>query len=40
MSEGYRITYFGDFKQGETQTYLWKLSFADHGHEFIVPMQG
>jgi hypothetical protein len=38
MSEGYTTTYFGDLKQGETQTYLWKLSFADDGHEFIVRM--
>ena len=38
MAEGYNITYFGHLKQGETQTYLWKLSFADDGHEFIVRM--
>ncbi|OYD93917.1 hypothetical protein CDG76_18300 [Nostoc sp. 'Peltigera membranacea cyanobiont' 210A] len=36
MSEGYTTTYFGHLKQGETQSYLWKLSFADDGHEFIV----
>ncbi len=38
MSQGYTTTYFGDLKQGETQTYLWKLSFADDGYEFIVRM--
>ncbi|MEH2448322.1 MAG: hypothetical protein V7K18_21860 [Nostoc sp.] len=36
ISEGYTTTYFGHLKQGETQTYLWKLSFADDGNEFIV----
>ena len=38
MCQGYTTTYFGDLKQGETQTYLWKLSFADDGYEFIVRM--
>ncbi|MBD2362475.1 MULTISPECIES: hypothetical protein [unclassified Anabaena] len=38
MSEGYTITYFGQLKQREYQTYLWKLSFADAGDEFVIRM--
>ncbi|HIK05057.1 MAG TPA: hypothetical protein IGS40_10125 [Trichormus sp. M33_DOE_039] len=38
MSEGYTTTYFGQLKQREYQTYLWKLSFADAGDEFVVRM--
>lgn len=38
MSEGYTINYFGQLKQREYQTYLWKLSFSDGGDEFVVRM--
>jgi hypothetical protein len=38
MTEGYNITYFGNIKQLEYQIYLWKLSFADGGDEFVVRM--
>jgi hypothetical protein len=38
MVEGYDITYFGNLKQHEYQTYLWKLSFADGGDEFVARM--
>lgn len=38
MTEGYNITYFGNLKQLEYQIYLWKLSFADDGDEFIARM--
>lgn len=36
MEEGYSMTYFGDFKQGDYQIYLWKLSFEDGGDEFLA----
>jgi hypothetical protein len=38
ITEGYNITYFGNLKQLEYQIYLWKLSFADGGDEFVVRM--
>jgi exonuclease VII large subunit len=38
MAEGYNIIYFGNIKQGKYQIYLWKLSFADDGDEFIARM--
>ncbi|AKG20750.1 hypothetical protein [Calothrix sp. 336/3] len=38
MAEGYDITYFGNLKQSEYQIYLWKLSFADDGDEFVARM--
>jgi exonuclease VII large subunit len=38
MAEGYNIAYFGNLKQGKYQIYLWKLSFADDGDEFIARM--
>ncbi|MBD2608448.1 hypothetical protein H6G81_28995 [Scytonema hofmannii FACHB-248] len=38
MPEGYNITYFGNLKQGKYQIYLWKLSFADGGDEFVARM--
>ncbi|PMB22045.1 hypothetical protein [Fischerella thermalis] len=38
MVEGYNITYFGNLKQHEYQIYLWKLSFADGGDEFVARM--
>lgn len=38
MVEGYNITYFGNLKQDEYQIYLWKLSFADGGDEFVARM--
>lgn len=38
MSGGYTIVYFGNLKQQGYQIYLWKLSFADDGDEFIARM--
>lgn len=38
MTKGYSTTYFGDLKQSSYQVYLWKLSFADGGDEFVVRM--
>jgi exonuclease VII large subunit len=38
MAEGYNIIYFGNLKQAKYQIYLWKLSFADDGDEFIARM--
>ena len=38
LQKGYSITYFGDLKQGNSQIYLWKLSFEDGGDEFVAHM--
>ncbi len=38
LQNGYSISYFGDLKQGDSQIYLWKLSFADGGDEFVAQM--
>jgi hypothetical protein len=38
MAEGYSTLYWGDLKQGEYQVYIWKLSFADDGDEFVIRM--
>ncbi len=38
MKEGYDIAYFGNLKQMEYEIYLWKLSFADGGDEFVARM--
>ncbi|MBE9185587.1 hypothetical protein IQ270_12985 [Microcoleus sp. LEGE 07076] len=38
LQSGYSITYFGDLKQGDDSIYLWKLSFADGGDEFVARM--
>ena len=38
LQNGYSISYFGDLKQGDYQIYLWKLSFADGGDEFVARM--
>lgn len=36
MEQGYSMTYLGDLRQGNYQLYLWKLSFADGGDEFVA----
>jgi hypothetical protein len=38
LTLGYNITYFGNLKQMKYQIYLWKLSFADGGDEFVARM--
>jgi len=38
MEKGYSLTYFGHLKQGDYPIYLWKLSFADGGDEFVTRM--
>ncbi|MFS8117283.1 MAG: hypothetical protein ACMG55_02155 [Microcoleus sp.] len=38
LQNGYSITYFGDLKQGDDSIYLWKLSFADGGDDFVARM--
>jgi aldehyde:ferredoxin oxidoreductase len=38
MAQGYSTTYFGALKQLHYQVYLWKLSFADDGDEFVTRM--
>lgn len=38
MKQEYTTTYFGNLKQLHYQIYLWKLSFADGGDEFIIRM--
>jgi hypothetical protein len=38
MEKGYSSTYLGELKQQEYQIYLWKLSFADGGDEFLARM--
>lgn len=38
MEQGYSIVYFGHLKQRDYQVYLWRLSFADGGDEFVTRM--
>jgi hypothetical protein len=38
MAPGYSTTYLGQLKQGIYKIYLWKLSFADDGDEFVTRM--
>lgn len=38
LQNGYSISYFGELTQDGFQVYLWKLSFADGGDEFVARM--
>lgn len=38
MQEGYSTTYFGTLQQLHYRVYVWKLSFADSGDEFLARM--
>ncbi|MEO6861166.1 MAG: hypothetical protein ABI180_06450 [Microcoleus sp.] len=38
LQNGYSISYLADLKQEGCEIYLWKLSFADGGDEFVARM--